>query len=360
MNKYDLLNLLRTKKKSIGKPPGTLVYSGNFDDVEIKMEIMSYDKDDLSIFEIKEIRDFKDFLDKAMKNKQNHWINITGLHSPDLIRLIGEQLDTHPMDLEDIIQVSQWSKIETSDDYLFSVLKMIYLEQDRILHEHVSVIMKENMIVTFQETSGDVFNYVRERLKKQSSKLRSENSSYLYYSLLDAIIDEYLVVINQISINFNNIEMQIVEESDPNKEEIYRLRKELLYFSNSLIPLMEALRKFMIQDHSYFIEDMVPYYRDLYEHLNQISNSIRGYREMSNGLHEMQMSNASMKMNQTMMTLTIFTVIFIPLSFLTGVFGMNFAHMPGLEETWAFYVFGVFCVLITVGMLSYFKLRRWK
>jgi len=360
MIRYDPLNLLRTKKKSIGKPPGTLVYSGHFDDVEIQMEIMSFDQDELIIFEIKEIGDLKDFLGKALTNHQIHWINITGLHSPDLIRLIGKQLEIHPMDLEDIIQVSQWSKIEPSGEYLFSVFKMIYLKQSKMLHEHVSVIMKENVIITFQETSGDVFNYVRERLKKQSSKLRSGESDYLYYSLLDAIIDEYLVVINQISINFNNIEMQIVEESDPNKEEIYRLRKELLYFSNSLTPLIEALRKFMIQDHSFINEDMTPYYQDLYEHLNQISNSIRGYREMSNGLHEMQMSNASMKMNQTMMTLTIFSAIFIPLSFLAGVFGMNFVYMPGLEEPLAFYIFVVFCVLIAVGMLSYFKLRRWK
>ncbi len=360
MNIYDPFNLFRTKNKTIRKPPGTLVYSGEFSEVDIQMHILSYGEEELKTYEITGIQNLEKLLEEAKKSKQVYWINITGLHSREIIRLIGDQLNIHPMDLEDIMQVSQWSKIETYNEYLFSVFKMIYLTERKIIHEHLSVILKDNLVLTFQETAGDVFGYVRERLKKPDSRLRFSNSDYLYYNLLDALADEYLVVINHISLKFNEIEMEIIEESNPSKEEIYRLRKELLYFSNSLSPLVDSLRKFTAKENSFFTRGMAPYYTDLQEHLNQITNSIRGYREMSNGLHEMQMSNASMKMNKTMMTLTIFSAIFIPLSFLAGVFGMNFVHMPGLEEPSAFYVFVIFCALIALGMLSYFKLRWWR
>ncbi len=359
MNRYDPFNILKTKEKSIGKPPGTLVYSGSFPDVVIRIEIICYDSEKINNYLLNETGELKKLLQEASNSKQKYWINIIGLHSPDLIRLIGQQLNIHSMDLEDIIHMSQWSKMEIYREYLFSVFKMIYLKEERIIHEHLSMIRRGNILITFQETAGDVFGYVRERLQDPKGKLRISDSAYLYYTLLDAIIDEYLVVINQISINFNNIELQILEESDPSKEEIYRLRKELLYLSNSITPLTDSLRKFMARENPYFDRDLAPYYQDLYENLNQMINGIRGYREMSNGLHEMQMSNAGMKMNQTMMTLTIFSVIFIPLTFLTGVFGMNFLFMPGLNEPSAFTIFVITCLGVAAAMLGYFKLRRW-
>ena len=167
------------------------------------------------------------------------------------------------------------------------------------------------------------------------------------------------VVISHVSSTFNAIEMQIIEERNPNKEELYSLRKELLYFSNSIAPLLESIRKFMSIDNPFYTVEMIHYYSDLHEHLSQISDAIKAYREMSNSLHEMQMSNASMRMNRTMMTLTIFSAIFIPLSFLAGVFGMNFRHMPWLDAPDAFTWFILLCMLVVGGMLTYFKQKKW-
>lgn len=359
MNLYDPFNLLRTKKESIGKPPGTLSYSGNYGDVQLQIDVITYNDTLHAFTSFTEIDELLVHMQLMRSKEQVCWVNIIGLHNHKLIKAIGDYLDIHPMDLEDIVHVSQWSKILNQTDYLFSIFKMIYLKDEHITHEHVSVILKDNILITFQETPGDVFDSIRNRLSNAKGQLRTRTVAFLYYALLDAIIDEYIVVINHISSTFNAIEMQIIEERNPNKEELYGLRKELLYFSNSIAPLVESIRKFMSIENPFYDEEMSHYYTDLHEHLFQISDAIKAYREMSNSLHEMQMSNASMRMNRTMMTLTIFSAIFIPLSFLAGVFGMNFRHMPWLDAPDAFSWFILLCMLVVGGMLTYFKQKKW-
>ena len=359
MSNRDPFNLLRTKQESVGSPPGTIAYSGNYSDVDIKVELIRYNKDDYSYDTIKDFDDINDVVSKENRKNEVCWINVIGLHDYDLIRIFGNSLNIHSMDLEDIVHVSQWSKIVNQSDYLFSVLKMIYLKEESIIHEQVSVIMKDNIIITFQETPGDVFDYIRDRLKNPTAYIKSQDTNYLYYSILDSLIDEYMIVINHISLKFNEIEMQIIEELNPDKEELYMLRKELLYFSNSISPLIDAIRKFLSAESEFYNKSMTPYYQDITDHLNQISDSIMAYREMSNSLHEVQMSNMSMRMDKTMMTLTIFSAIFIPLSFLTGVFGMNFKYLPGLDNPMSFTYFAIFCLSLATGMITFFKFRNW-
>lgn len=359
MNIHDPFDLLRTKKQSIGTPPGTIDYSGDYSDVDIKIEVIRYNKDKFQIDAEADIKNISKIISGSDLEEEIIWVNIIGLHNKKIIELIGRSLNIHQMDLEDIVHVSQWSKIINQNDYLFSIFKMIYLNEEEIIHEQVSVIVKNNLVITFQETPGDVFDHIRSRLESQKGQLRFEDSNYLFYSILDAIVDEYMLVINYISLRFNEIEMQIIEERSPNKEELYRLRKELLYFSNSISPLQDTLRRFVTEESAFYTQDMSPYYSDIKDHLSQISDSIMGYREMSNSLHEVSMSNVSMRMNRAMMTLTIFSAIFIPLSFLAGVFGMNFKYMPGLNEPKSFIYFAIFCITLASGMITYFKARKW-
>lgn len=359
MNLYDPFNLLRTKKESTGKPPGTLAYSGNYSDVILQIEALTYNATHYDFEVIQSVEDLEKMMSMTDSNENVCWINIIGLHNQNLIRVVGNALGIHHMDLEDVVHVSQWSKILNQNDYLFSIFKMIYLESDQIKHEHVSVILKNNFVITFQETPGDVFNPIRNRLSNPSGQLRSGQASYLYYALLDAIVDEYIVVVNHVSQQFNEIEMQVIEDKSPNKEELYGLRKELLYFSNSITPLIDSVRKFVNEESAFYAKEMKPYYSDLMDHLNQIHDSIKAYREMSNSLHEMHMSNAGMRMNRTMMTLTIFSAIFIPLSFLAGVFGMNFSSVPGLLNPVSFELFVIFCLGLAGSMIAYFKIKKW-
>lgn len=352
MSIYDPFNIIHFKKDFIGGPPGTIEYTGLYRNVDITIDAIIYDKDSIEQVHL-------DDIDGQFDNNKIYWFNIIGLHNMDLMKKIGDIFNIHHMDLEDIVHVSQWSKIEKKDHYLFSVFKMIYLNNEKITHEHISIILKDNVLITFQETPGDVFDAVRERLINSIGRIRLMDIDYLYYSLIDALVDEYFVIINRISYVFNEIEMKIIDENISEMEQMYKLKKELVYLINAITPIKNSLQTFIKDENIYFKHPIIPYYADVMEHLNQINDSLKAYREMVNSLYEMQMANVSNDMNKTMMTLTIFSVIFIPLSFLAGVFGMNFTYIPGLHIHSAIYFFVLACLVIVVGMLSYFKIKKW-
>ncbi|MBM7562996.1 CorA family divalent cation transporter [Fusibacter tunisiensis] len=221
-NYYDPFNILRGKKEYKGEPPGTIAYTGQYVDVEVKIECYEYNKDEITIKNVSEI-------DNEFNQDMTYWFNIIGLNNADLIKSIGEKFCMHHMDVEDIVHVSQWSKIEVKRDYIFSILKMIYLNEKKIIHEHLGILQKDNIVITFQETPGDVFDEIRERLKEGKGQIRDKGSDYLFYTLLDALIDQYFIIINHISTDFKQLEMKILENDIQHKEKIYEMRKELVY-----------------------------------------------------------------------------------------------------------------------------------
>lgn len=352
MNFYDPFNILHAKKQYVGEPPGSINYTGKYSDVPITIELIQYNEEELIIQSC-------DNISQKHDDQYIYWYNITGLHNMQLIKSFNQNLGIHHMDLEDIVHVSQWSKIEDQGDYLFSVLKMIYPNNSEIIHEHISVVLQKNVVVIFQETPGDVFDEVRDRIKNNKGQIRKLNSDYLYYSLLDAIVDPYFVIINRISKDFMQLEMEILENSSNKKESVYHLRKELVYLTNAITPIRDQIT-LLRNDNPYFSKaELQPYYGDLMEHMYQITDALKAYKEMIHSLYEMQISNTSDDMNKTMMTLTIFSAVFIPLSFLAGIFGMNFSTIPGLDVNYGFYWFIAVCVVISSGMLSFFKWKKW-
>lgn len=352
MNLKEPFNLLSLKRANIGEPPGTLSYQGPHKDIGVQIEVIEYNHE---YYVKREIAS----LDELVMGDNKYWINITGLHNIDLIREIGEKFGIHHMDLEDVVHVSQRSKIEIKDDYLFSIFKMVYLKGEETKHEHVSIFVKDKALLTFQEIPGDVFESVRKRLEDGKGRTRKLGIDYLFYALVDVLVDHYFPVIDKSYSAFSDVELRALEESEPDMGEIYRLRKELLYMMNAVTPIKDAIYNFTKIDSPYFKKESIPYYADLMDHLSQISDSLKSYREMINSLYEMQMAKVSNDLNKTMMTLTTFSVIFIPLSFLAGVFGMNFTHFPGMTYPYAIYIFGVVCIAIAFGMLGYFKLKKW-
>lgn len=351
INFKDPFNLLQQKKRTIGEPPGTLSYTGPFADVGVTIDVICYDEDHYERYYIKDLGDL------ALTNRK-YWVNVTGLHNIDLIRQIGDRFGLHHMDLEDVVHVSQRSKIEVKEDYLFSIIKMMYLRDNDIHHEHVSIFVKEGLIMTFQETEGDVFDSVRNRLEARSGRTRRRGTEYLFYSLLDALVDHYFPVIDKSFETFSDVEMNVMETGSTDMTRIYQLRKELLYMVNAITPIKDAILNFTREPNPFFSKEDMPYYSDILDHLNQLSDSLRSYREMITSLYDMQMAEKSNNLNKTMMTLTIFSVIFIPLSFLAGVFGMNFVHFPGLDYPYAFHIFVGVCVLIAIGMWGILMRRR--
>jgi len=286
-------------KSGANQSPGSLNYTGIYKNEPVKIDYISYNK---NFYERK-------LLDKSFEIKHDdtiHWINLTGLHDIEEIKKIGTEFNIHKMDLEDIVHVSNRSKIEERNQYLFSIFKMVYLKENKIVHEHISIIVCDNYIITFQETLGDVFDELRFRIEDSIGQIRSRDIDYLYYSLIDCLADQYFDILHYISEKFNEIEFKVIDEMSGGIDDIYYLRKELLYLKNAIVPIKDALNGFIRIESLYFNKNVKPYYEDVMDHLNQIYDNITIYREMVNSLYEMQMSNVSNDMNKTMMTLTIF------------------------------------------------------
>ncbi|NDL67469.1 magnesium/cobalt transporter CorA [Anaerotalea alkaliphila] len=352
MRLLDPFNINHLKKSGVGELPGSLNYTGTHKKVEVTLEVLAYGKDGCQRYLLRDI-------DELQIEDKKYWINVTGLHDIELIRKIGEKFQVHLLDLEDVVHVSQRSKIEIREGYLFSIFKMVYLKEELVQHEHVSMVLADKVLISFQEIAGNVFDGVKEHLVQGNGRIRAMPIDYLFYSLLDALTDQYFLIINSFASAFNELEVKVLEENLSNTDEVYRLRKELLYLMSVIGPIREAIQNFTMGESDYFSHGIIPYYADLMDHLKQISDSVKSYREMTDSLYAMQMAKVSTDMNKTIMTLTVFSTIFIPLSFLAGVFGMNFKYFPGMDYRNAIHIFTAVCVAIAAGMLSYFKLRKW-
>jgi len=342
---------LSTSKNRVNETPGTLKYSGNYKG-KMKIEVLQYDNKDIKKFSIKTI-------DEILHTPKIQWINIIGLNNEELLHALSNKYNIHRIDMEDIVNVTQRSKIEHKQKYLFSIYKMIYLQEEKIIHEHISIFMFENILITFQETPGDVFETIRERLEKKMGQIRKMKVDYLYYSLIDCMVDQYSEILMYIEEKFSETETRIIEVESDSMDDVYELRKELLYLKNGIYPIRDALQSFINTRSEFLSEDVTPYFADVVENIAHAIDKINVYREMVNSLYEVQISNASTKMNKVMMTLTIFSVIFIPLSFLAGVFGMNFASLPGISAKGSFIYFIIGCIIIAISMLLFFKRKKW-
>ncbi len=351
MNFHDSFKSLN-KRITFTEPPGTIKYTGVYKNVPVTIECIRYNKNRM---EVETGASFK----KPESDDHVYWYNITGLHDIELVKEVTGYLGMHSMDVEDIVHVSQWSKIEYAKDYLFSIMKMIYLKDDAVVHEHITIIRKDNILVTFQETRGDVFDEIRERLHEEGGRIRKMGAGYLYYALLDALVDNYYLAVGKVSDAFLQAETLVLDNSRASGDAVYSIRKEMHYLQNAITPVQTAINAFAQRDDNILFDNMKPYFDDLNEHVNHVSETLFTYKEMVKSLHDMHMANASNDMNKIMTTLTIFSAVFIPLSFLSGVFGMNFVNMPVLEYQYGFPVFGAACLAIAVLMLAFFKKQGW-
>lgn len=332
--------------------PGELIYTGEYTEQAIKLTLFVYDKEK---FEIKEIK----YIDEIPDTSSIIWLNVIGLHNIELIKEIGLKYNINKMVLEDIVNIKQRSKIEPHKDYLFSVFKMVYLKEQNVVHEHISMLLFKNTIITFQECEGDVFDTVRNRIRTNAGIIRNRRVDYLYYSLIDALTDQYFEILGVVSSEIDDIEEQVIEEKEVPLELIYSLKKEILLLKSAVFPIKDTLISFLANDMEYISDEVTKYFKDVEDHLKHSAETILTYREMVMSLSETQMSNISNRMNKVMTFLTFFSVIFIPLSFLTGVFGMNFIYMPGLSNQQAFIYFCIACLIISGGMISFFKINKW-
>lgn len=344
--------------KALNQAPGTVTYVGSKEQVETVLEVIDYNLNDYERFTSKNPEDAFKF----EAEDRTTWINIDGLSNTAEIEKIGKYYELHPLIIEDIVNTNQRPKIDEYSDYFFIVAKMLYYRPDgRLENEHISMVLGKNYVLTFQEAGGDVFDGVRERLAKVQGRIRSRGADYLVYALLDAIVDNYFVVVEEMSDKIEAMEENLIH-SRPNDDttlEIQELKRTMLRIRRAVNPLREVVSRLEKVDHDLVQGPTISYIRDLYDHMIQVSENIEIYREMTWGLMDMYMTTISNKMNEVMKVLTIMASIFIPLTFLAGVYGMNFEYMPELQYKYSYPILlGVMFALLLL-MLFYFKRKRW-
>lgn len=344
--------------KALHQPPGTITYIGRKEDKETSLEVIDYNKESFERYVSKTPEDAFKFEEAS----RTTWINIDGLGNTAEVEKLGKYYGLHPLIMEDIVNTNQRPKIEEYQDFLFIVAKMLYFKEDgQLENEHISFVLGKDYVLSFQETGGDVFDGVRERLSSAKGKIRSRGSDYLVYALLDAIVDNYFKVIEEMSDRIETLEEQLftTQPSNDITFEIQELKRTILRIRRAVFPLREVVSRMEKIENELIQEQTRNYIRDLYDHIIQVSENIEIYREMAWSVMDMYMTTISNKMNEVMKVLTIMATIFIPLTFIAGVYGMNFEYMPELEWKYSYFVLWGIMLLILAGMIYYFKQKKW-
>jgi magnesium transporter len=347
---------LRSRKA--GLPPGSLVHIGDKKIERTKITIIDYDGETFQEKEAKSIEECCDLKETPTAS----WINIDGVHDSRLISDLGSRFGVHPLILEDIMNTAQRPKMEDLGDYIYIVVRMLDLENKtmEVRSEQVSLILGPNFVISFQEREGDVFDAVRDRIRTGKGRLRKQGPDYLAYALIDAIVDNYFVVLEKLGEKVEDIEEALV--SRPDREtlhEIHAMKREMIYLRKSVWPLREVISG-LERIESELIKDSTGIFlRDVYDHTIQVIDTVETYRDMLSGMLDIYLSSLSNRMNEVMKVLTIIATIFIPLTFIAGIYGMNFKFMPELEWRWGYFL--VLGVMLALGVLMVilFKRKRW-
>jgi magnesium transporter len=350
--------LFRKRSEKVGLPPGTLVHIGERKAVKERITIIDYDETQFQEKELETIEESFPFRDTPTIT----WINIEGLHQLEIIEKVGKHFNIHPLILEDIANTEQRPKMEDFDDYIFLILKNLCFEEKerKIKVEQVGLILGSNFVISFQEGDGNVFDPVRRRIINGKGRIRKMGADYLTYALTDVIVDGYFLILERIGDRIEDLEEELIDEPGPETmHSIHNLKREMLLFHKSVWPLREVLSKLEKGESDMFSESTELYLRDVYEHTIHVIDTIDTFRDMLSGMLDLYISSISNKMNEVMKVLTIIATIFIPLTFIAGVYGMNFRYMPELEWRYGYPMILLVMLIIGLGMMIYTKKKGW-
>lgn len=350
--------------KKIGAAPGTPVFVGEKKVENITFTVMEYTPQQV---EFNEEASLEEVL-AARDSQPISWINIYGVHDIPLLERIGEHFHLHPLVIEDIVHTGQRPKLEVYDDYLFIVLKMLWFNEDEntIDSEQISLICGANYVLCFQERKGDIFTSLRERIQTPNNRLRIRGTDYLTYAIMDVVVDHYFIILEKIGDYLEELDEEVLGTPDRAfVQKIHRLKRDMILLRKNTWPIREVVTEILRGDISYFQEATIPFLRDLYDHTIRVIESLEGYRDFATGLMDMYMSSVSNRMNEIMKVLTIIATIFIPLSFLAGIYGMNFDtsvspfNMPELKLPYGYPLFWLVVIVLGGSMLWYFRKKEW-
>lgn len=355
---------VKKRLRKAGLPPGTLIHVGEQKVEAVKISYLDYDEQNFQEKQVSSIEECFPFKTTPTVT----WINIDGLHDVEIIEKLGKQFELHPLILEDVLHTEQRPKYEDFDKYIFIVLRMLYYNEQiqDIESEQVSLILGANFVISFQERVGDVFEPVRERLRNAKGRIRKMDSDYLAYSLLDAIVDSYFAILEKLGERIESVEEELVANpTEKTLQQIHNIKREMLSLRKSIWPLREVISGVQRSESPLIQEATGIYLRDVYDHTIQIIDTIENFRDMVSGMLDIYLSSISNKMNAVMKVLTIIATIFIPLTFIAGIYGMNFNpekspwNMPELNWYWGYPAVWVIMAVVAVIMLIYFRRKKW-
>ena len=350
--------MVKKKSKKVGLPPGSIVHIGNRRDEKVKITIVDYSEAKFQEKEVKSVGECFPYKDKSTIT----WINVDGVHEMKVIEEIGKHFNLHPLILEDIVDTDQRPKIKDFGNYIFIILKMLYYEKNdnEMKVEQVSLILGKNYVISFQEREGDVFDFIRERIRNNIGRMRKAGADYLIYALIDAIVDNYFIIIEKLGEKIENLEDKVISRPKPaNLRVIHKLRRDLIFLRKSVWPLREVISILQRGESSLILESTNVYLRDVYDHTIQVIDTVETLRDIISGMLDIYLSSASNRMNEIMKMLTIIATIFIPLTFITGIYGMNFQNMPEIKWVWGYPVVLLGMLIIGIVMVIYFKRKKW-
>lgn len=350
--------LVKTGSKRAGSAPGTLVHVGEKRSEQAKISLLDYDLSHLAEKSLDAIEDAFPLKDEPTCT----WINIDGLHDIELIEKIGRHFQIHPLTLEDIVNTGQRPKLEPYDQYLYIVLKMLHYQDDtgEVKAEQISLVLGERFLISFQEVEGDVFAMVRDRIRKGRGRIRRGGCDYLAYALMDAIVDHYFVILEKTGERMESLEESLLgEPRSETLQAIHDMKREMIFMRKQVWPLRELVNGLAKAESDLIQEGCGLFFRDVYDHTVQIIDTIESYRDLLSGMIDLYLSTISNRMNEVMKVLTIIATIFIPITFVAGIYGMNFDFIPELKWRWGYAGFWGVVILITGSMLFFFRRKKW-
>jgi len=342
----------------VAQAPGTVDYRGPKKVDKIRIRYLDYDENGLDERQV-------DSMDACLPLRDTptvSWINVDGLHDSAVVTGIGSHFGLHPLVMEDIVNTHQRPKLEEHGDHIYLVMRMLYLDEATatVTSEQVSFILGSHYVLSFQERYGDVFESVRERIRQGKGRARKLGPDYLAYALMDAIVDNYFVVLEKLGEKIESLEEDLAEDPKPEDlRTIHGMKREMIYLRKAVWPLRECIGGMTRSESTLVKKATVPFLRDLYDHTIQVIDAVESFRDMLSSMQDLYMSSVSNRMNEVMKVLTVIATIFVPLTFVAGIYGMNFEHMPELGWKWSYLFFWVVIISIGGGMMTYFKRSRW-
>ena len=353
------------RKRKLGKAPGTVTYLGTREGITSRISAIEYSEDTMDKMEVGDI--------EALRNPvpagSTQWVNVVGLSDEQLMSKLGALSGLNSLVVEDIVNTEQRPKLDEYEDHIFGVFKMLYLTEERsMVKEHVAIVLMKDRVYLYQEVEDDVFNGVRQRIEQKSGRIRSRGADYLFFALLDALIDNYFIVLERMGEQIEELQedrMDLLEEevyAAPDNQtaaKIQQIRKEILNLRGWIGPVRELINRLIEAQSNLISKDTRIFLRDILDHANELHETLHIQREMAFSLMDMYMSSVSNRMNEVMKVLTIMASIFIPLTFIAGIYGMNFTNMPELQWDYGYFAaLGIMLVLFVI-MLMFFKRKGW-